>query len=98
MQLIQTDVFSKWLHGLIDWKARERIAARLDYLARGHWGDAKALGDGVHELRIHTGPGYRIYLARRGDTVALILAGGDKSSQRRDIERAKALAKEWMKQ
>lgn len=98
MELGQTESFSKWLHGLKDWRARERITARLAYLAKGHWGDAKPIGEGVHELRVHIGPGYRIYLAKRGDVAALLLAGGDKSSQRRDIERAKVLAAEWRRQ
>lgn len=71
------------------------IASRLDRLAFGHVGDARSVGDGVSELRIHHGPGYRVYFARRGDTVILLLCGGDKGSQRKDIGMAKQLLAEW---
>jgi putative addiction module killer protein len=67
----------------------------LDRLAYGHAGDAESVGDGISELRIHYGPGYRVYFQRRGDTVVILLCGGDKNSQARDIKRAKRLAENW---
>ncbi len=72
------------------------IASRLDRLAYGHTGDAAPVGEGISELRIHYGPGYRIYFHQRGKTVVILLCGGDKSSQTRDIKTAKRLAEEWM--
>lgn len=69
--------------------------ARLDRLAFGHAGDVAPVGEGISELRIHHGPGYRVYFQRRGDTIVVLLCGGDKSTQQRDIKTAKRLAKEW---
>lgn len=80
---------------LRDPRARARIAKRIDRLARGNPGDVKPVGEGVSEMRIDYGPGYRVYYAQRGKHVVLLLCGGDKASQERDIRRAKALAKEW---
>jgi putative addiction module killer protein len=71
------------------------IAARLDRLAYGQSGDVAPVGEGISELRIHHGPGYRVYFCRRGDTVVVLLCGGDKGSQSRDVMTAKRLAKEW---
>lgn len=90
----QTVAYSDWFHDLRDRRARARIAVRVDRLAGGHWGDAKPVGGGAIELRIDYGPGYRIYLTRRGGQLVLLLCGGDKSSQDRDIARAKAMVKE----
>jgi putative addiction module killer protein len=73
------------------------IASRLDRLAYGHAGDAAPVGEGISELRIHYGPGYRIYFHRQGNTVAILLCGGDKGSQAKDIKTAKRLLDEWMK-
>ena len=70
------------------------IAKRIDRLAYGHLGDAKPVGEGITELRVHMGPGYRVYFTRRGDTIIVLLCGGDKASQARDIVRAKALMNE----
>ena len=89
-----TEVFDQWLSRLRDRRAVARIAERLLRLRRGHWGDVKAVGEGVVEFRIDAGPGYRLYAIKRDDTWVLMLAGGDKSSQRRDIEAAKRTAKE----
>jgi putative addiction module killer protein len=87
-----SDVFSKWLGGLRDRVGRSLILSRIDRLALGHFGDFKSVG--VGELRVGHGPGYRLYFVRRGKTVVIVLCGGDKSSQSRDIAHAKALAKE----
>lgn len=94
IEIRTTDAFSKWLLDLRDRQARARIAARVQRLAFGHFGDVKSVGDGVHELRCHFGPGYRIYFMRQGDVVIILLCGGDKDSQVQDIARAKLLAKD----
>lgn len=91
----QTAVYKKWEARLKDAKARSAIASRIDRLAYGLAGDVASVGQGVSELRIHIGPGYRIYFCRRGPEIILLLCGGDKSSQERDIEMAKFLAREW---
>lgn len=91
LELRQTETFHRWRLRLKDGRARALIASRLDRLAFGHTGDAKAVGAGVFELRIHFGPGYRIYYARRGEVVILLLCGGDKRSQTRDVAMAKRL-------
>lgn len=88
----QTETFSNWLAKLRDRKARQRIAGRIAMMQAGHFGDVKAVGDKVSELRIDHGPGYRLYFTRRGATIVVLLVGGDKGSQRRDIEKAKELA------
>jgi putative addiction module killer protein len=80
--------------GLKDIRARARIADRIDRLTVGNPGDVKSVGDGVSELRIDYGPGYRLYFTRQGQRLVLLLCGGDKSTQNRDIDRAKALVKE----
>lgn len=85
-----TDVFGTWFDRLRDWPTQQRIAARLDRLTLGLFGDTKALREGVHELRIDVGPGFRVYYALTGRTVVLLLCGGDKRTQRKDIARAVA--------
>ena len=90
----RTPVFVSWLDRLRDQRGRAIIAQRVTRLAAGQIGDAKTVGDGVRELRIDYGPGYRVYFVRRGETVIVLLCGGDKGSQARDIVRAQALAKE----
>ncbi|HEV2653264.1 MAG TPA: type II toxin-antitoxin system RelE/ParE family toxin [Rhizomicrobium sp.] len=88
-----TDLFLGWLEGLRDVSARRRIQARIDRLELGNAGDCKFVGAGVSEMRIDYGPGYRVYFMRRGRTVILLLAGGDKSTQKRDIAVALELAR-----
>jgi putative addiction module killer protein len=95
IELKQTDRFRKWRTKLKDARARAMIASRLDRLAFGNAGDVKPVGQGVSELRIDYGPGYRVYFQRRGKTIIVLLCGGDKRTQDRDIETAKRLAAEW---
>jgi putative addiction module killer protein len=95
LELRQTETFRKWRTRLRDQRARAIIASRLDRLALGHAGDAEPVGEGVSELRIHHGPGYRVYFQRRGATIIVLLCGGDKSTQVVDVRMAKRLAKEW---
>jgi putative addiction module killer protein len=91
----QTIDFADWLRKLRDKDAQTRIQIRIRRLALGNFGDVKSVAEGVSELRINYGPGYRLYFSKRGDTLVLLLCGGDKSTQTKDITRAKALAKEW---
>ncbi len=95
LEIKQTEAFRKWRTRLKDERARALIASRLDRLAFGHAGDAEPVGQGISELRIHHGPGYRVYFQKRGDTIIVLLCGGDKSTQVKDIETAKRLADEW---
>lgn len=90
----QTEVFAEWLNGLADMRARERIAQRIVRVQAGLLGDVKPVGDGVSELRVDHGPGYRVYFVQRGRVLIVLLCGGDKSGQQRDIRRAKALARD----
>lgn len=91
--LIRTDEFDAWLRGLRDTQGQARILLRLRSAAKGNFGDCKPVGEGISEMRIHAGPGYRIYFTRRGEVIYLLLLGGDKSTQVRDIKRAKELLK-----
>ena len=95
IELIQSETFRRWLARLADRRAQAIIAARLRRLSQGIAGDSSALGEGIGELRIHFGPGYRLYYLRHGAAVVVLLAGGDKGSQTRDINLAKAIAREW---
>ena len=88
----QTLEFKAWLADLLDERAQAKIAQWIVRIEAGLFGDAKSVGDGVSELRIDYGPGYRVYFARRGRTVIMLLCGGDKDSQTRDIKVARALA------
>ena len=89
----KTEAFAKWLDGLKDTKARARVLVRIERLAGGNPGDVDSGGEGVSELRIHYGPGYRVYYKQRGEELIILLAGGDKGSQARDIKTALALAR-----
>jgi len=93
VEVRKTEGFERWFQGLKDKYARGRIAARLKRLAKGHAGDAKNVGLSVWELRVHAGPGYRVYFTRVGERIVLLLAGGDKSTQERDIAAAVAIAR-----
>jgi putative addiction module killer protein len=93
--ILQTPIYARWFASLRDARAKGRIDARVRRLKLGILGDAKSVGGGVSELRVDYGPGYRIYFARRGNTLVLLLTGGDKSRQRADIAKARDLAAQW---
>jgi putative addiction module killer protein len=95
LELKQTETFRLWRTRIKDERVRGIIASRLDRLAFGHAGDVRPVGESVSELRIDYGPGFRIYFQRRGQTVILLLCGGDKSTQAKDIQNAKVLARNW---
>jgi len=94
-EIIQSEDFKAWHEGLRNKIARARITARIRLAEHGNLGDWKPLRDGVSEMRIDVGPGYRLYFARRGNTVVVLLCGGDKGKQDADIKRAIDLAKLW---
>ena len=93
IEMKKTDVYARWLDDLRDIRARARVQARVERLAAGNPGDVKPVGDGVSEMRIDYGPGYRVYFTRRGNEVVILLAGGDKSTQDADIKTAQGLAR-----
>ena len=95
IEVRQTEEYSRWIGGLRDLRARARIDARVRRLSIGLFGDVKPLGGGVAELRVDYGPGYRVYILQRGAALVVLLAGGDKSRQSADIERARDLAARW---
>jgi putative addiction module killer protein len=90
--------FNDWLSKLRDQVAKARIIHRIRSAEQGNFGDCEAVGEGISEMRVHVGAGYRIYYTRRAQFVYLVLCGGDKSSQKRDIKRAKALMQEFSKE
>jgi putative addiction module killer protein len=94
IEIRETEIFSSWLAALRDHQARARIAVRIRRLAFGNPGDVKPVGEGVSELRIPFGPGYRVYFVQRGNLLIVLLCGGDKTTQNKDIATAKRLAKE----
>lgn len=95
IELIKTNLFDRWLVDLRDRKARAKIETRIRRLSLGNPGDVKSVGEGISEMRIDYGPGYRVYFTRRGPVVVVLLCGGDKASQDRDIALAKAVAAQW---
>jgi putative addiction module killer protein len=94
IEVRQTDAFRAWLRNLRDDRAVARIGSRIRRLEQGNPGDTKSLGGGLTEMRIDYGPGYRVYYVRRGAVIVILLSGGDKGTQQRDIKRAQALAAE----
>lgn len=95
MEIIQSETFKNWFTRLRDRQAKARIAARIRRVSLGNLGDMKQLREGLLELRIDYGPGYRLYCIKKGQIVIVLLSGGDKSSQSADIEKAIVLAKDW---
>ena len=93
--LLRTSEFDDWLRNLRNTKARSRVIPRIDSAIYGNFGDCKALGGGVSEMRIDLGPGYRVYFARWGETKYVLLMGGDKSTQSADIRCAREILREW---
>jgi putative addiction module killer protein len=92
VEIRKTDLFAKWLNNLRDIQAKARVLVRIERLASGNAGDVKPVGEGVSEMRINYGPGYRVYFIQRGSELIILLAGGDKSSQPNDIKSAIRLA------
>jgi putative addiction module killer protein len=95
VEVRRSAIFDRWLRKLKDRGAVARILVRIDRLALGNPGDVRSVGGGVSELKIDYGPGYRVYFARRGETLVLLLCGGDKSTKSNDISTAQKLASEW---
>jgi putative addiction module killer protein len=93
-EVLTTDEFDRWLSDLADERARTKIASRVARLRFGNAGDAKPVGEGVSEMRVHHGPGYRVYYKQTNKTIIVILCGGDKSTQEKDVRRAKKMAAE----
>lgn len=91
----QTEAFKAWLENLLDVRGRIAIARRLERMSIGNFGDSHSVGEGVSELRVDFGPGYRVYYTLRGNDLVIVLAGGDKSTQPRDVKRAQKIAKEY---
>ncbi|EKT0983298.1 type II toxin-antitoxin system RelE/ParE family toxin [Salmonella enterica] len=94
-EIIRSETFSDWLLSLKDSRAKARVLARIDRMKAGNFGDSEPIGDGLNEARIHYGPGYRVYFMKQGNVVVVLLCGGDKSSQSKDIKQAKQIAKAW---
>jgi putative addiction module killer protein len=93
IEIRKTEIFAKWIGGLDDIRARARILVRIERLASGNPGDVKSVGEGVSELRIDYGPGYRVYYKKQGQKVVILLAGGDKRTQAKDIKTALHLSR-----
>lgn len=96
--IIQSETFQRWLANLKDRKAAARVQARLDRAANGNFGDVKPVREGISEMRIDHGPGYRLYFIRQGSSLIVLLVGGDKRTQDADIGRAFKIAQEWRKE
>lgn len=93
LEIRKTETYLQWIDALQDVKGRARILVRIERLAAGNPGDVKPVGEGVSELRLDFGPGYRVYYKKKGKEIVILLAGGDKASQEKDIEKAKELAR-----
>ena len=94
IEIRKTEVFTKWIENLKDLRAKVRILARIDRIELGNFGDVSPVGEGVSEMRIFYGPGYRVYFVQRGSEVVILLSGGDKSTQTKDIIKAKEIARQ----
>lgn len=92
---LQFDEFKEWLSSLRDSRAKAKVTLRVRQMEAGNLGDVEPIGEGISEARIHYGPGYRLYFIEEGPVIIILLCGGNKNSQKRDIKQAKALAKEW---
>ncbi|MET0377504.1 MAG: type II toxin-antitoxin system RelE/ParE family toxin [Spongiibacteraceae bacterium] len=95
IEIIQSEAFEHWIRNLVDRTAVARINARIRRLSIGNAGDVRPVGNGISELRIHYGPGYRVYFLQQGNRIAVLLCGGDKSTQTKDIKAAKQMAAIW---
>ncbi len=95
LDVVRTDEFDSWLQRLKDQRGKSRILRRLDRLAQGNPGDVRPIGKGLSELRLNVGPGHRVYYLQDGEVLILLLCGGDKSTQQKDIKKAHQLAAEW---
>ncbi|MBI5121987.1 MAG: type II toxin-antitoxin system RelE/ParE family toxin [Rhodospirillales bacterium] len=95
IEIFVSDEFADWFEGLKDRQARARIQARIDRAVLGNLGDSAPVGDGISEMRVHYGPGYRVYFMQQGNRLIVLLCGGDKGSQVKDIQKAKRIAKDW---
>ena len=95
VQIIRTEEYASWIRSLRDDRAKAKIALRVDRLALGNPGDVKPVGGSLSEMRIDYGPGYRVYYGKHGDSIILLLCGGTKNGQSRDIKKAKALFETW---
>jgi putative addiction module killer protein len=95
MEIIRSEEFDDWLKRLRDLRARARVQARITRLGLGNPGDVRPVGEGISEMRIDYGPGYRVYYFQRGDLFVVLLCGGEKSTQDRDIDNAKSIAQRW---
>lgn len=95
VEVVQTGEFETWLKKLKDARSKARILRRLDRLAQGNPGDVRPIGKGLSELRLDVGPGYRVYYLQDGDMLVMLLCGGDKSTQQKDISKAHELAEQW---
>jgi len=95
IEVLRSATFDAWLSKLRDRQARARILVRIRRLSLGNPGDVKAVGNGISEMRVDHGPGYRVYFAKRGSTLVLLLCGGDKRTQSADIKRAIEIAANW---
>lgn len=97
VKVVRSSTFDQWLRGLKDRQAAARVQVRIDRLADGNPGDVKPVGSGVSELRISYGPGYRVYYIKKGEILVVLLCGGEKASQSKDIDTAQRIATEWRK-
>lgn len=95
LDVLTTQTFDRWLQGLRDMQAKAKVLARIRRASMGNLGDAEPVGEGISEMRIHYGPGYRVYFQQRGTRLVLLLAGGTKRTQQQDIHAAKRIAADW---